>query len=57
MEGTRGPYIKWLNYGYEGWKPYSYPDIKSALTDNNSYGNEFVITKLSIYEIKETSND
>lgn len=49
----KGPFIKWLNFGYEGWKPYSYNSIKEAL-EAETYGNEFIITKVVNYEVSET---
>jgi len=39
-----GPYIVWLDYGYEGWKPESYPDLGSAIR-SPKYGNDWEITK------------
>lgn len=44
MDGIDGPYIVWENYGYEGWKPKSYPNLKEALTTPR-YVSEWEITK------------
>ena len=43
-ERTAGPYIVWTNYGCDGWRPESYPDLISALLAER-YNSEFVITK------------
>ena len=44
-----GPYIVWLNYGYDGWAPRSYDTLKEAI-EGDRYGEDFVITKLVQYE-------
>jgi hypothetical protein len=51
-EDIKGPYIVWLDYGYEGWKPESYPDLASALT-SPKYGNDWEITKKVIFKIND----
>lgn len=51
-----GPYIIWLDYGTEGWKPTSYEDLKSAL-EADKYCNNWIITKIVKYEVKEENND
>lgn len=47
-----GPIIKWEDFGYEGWKPRSYPNIKSALLDGY-YSGTFVITRKLDFETVE----
>lgn len=49
-----GPYIVWENYGYAGWQPKSYSTLKEALTAQR-YNSEFVITRLSDFEVVEQS--
>lgn len=51
IEDAKGPYVVWLNYGYEGWSPTSYNSLKEALEIEKSY--EYVITKKCEYEIRE----
>ena len=52
-EDADGPIILWLDYGnYEGWKPVSFDSVKEALEDDR-YGNEFRVTRLTRYEVKE----
>lgn len=43
-EDLKGPFIRWLNYGYEGWKPSSFQTLKEAI-EAQRYGEEMVITK------------
>lgn len=50
-KNTDGPYIRWLDYGYEGWHPDSYDTLAEALEDDRY--NSFVITKAVQYEIKD----
>lgn len=47
-----GPVIRWQNYGYEGWKPSSFPTIETALRAEH-YGNDFIITRVANYRIVE----
>lgn len=42
---TSGPFIVWENYGYEGWHPKSFGDLRTALTATR-YNSEFVVCKL-----------
>jgi hypothetical protein len=51
--GTSGPIILWLDYGYEGWQPYSFNTVKQAL-EANKFGSTFIITRKADYVIKET---
>lgn len=30
-DGTHGAFILWIDYGYEGWHPYSYDTFKAAV--------------------------
>ena len=53
-EDLIGPYIVWEYYGYEGWHPKSYPDLKSAL-EAQRFNSEFEVTKKVEYEVKETN--
>jgi len=53
-DDPHGPYIRWIHFGYEGWRPKSYDTVKEALIDEN-YGNDFVITKIVDYEVKENA--
>ncbi len=52
MDNTKGPYILWKDYGYEGWKPESYNSIKECL-EAPKYGNSYIITKLCEFEVKD----
>ena len=52
--GTDGPVILWLDYGYEGWKPYSFETVADAL-HVGKFGNDYVITRKATYEVKETA--
>ncbi len=45
-----GPFIMWLNYGYDGWAPHSYDTLKDAL-EGDRHGEEFVITQLVQYDL------
>lgn len=48
---TSGPIILWLDYGYEGWAPYSFQTLEEALQADRSMAvrpEGFVIT----YRIK-----
>lgn len=47
-----GPYILWLDYGCEGWKPESFPTLKQALSANR-YSSNFVVTKLLDFDVVE----
>ncbi len=38
-----GPIILWADYGYEGWKPYSYNSIDEALKASKYC--DWIITK------------
>lgn len=38
-----GPYILWVDYGYEGWKPQSFNSIEEALKSEKY--SEWIITK------------
>jgi hypothetical protein len=38
------PYILWINYGSEGWKPDYFNTLREALLAPK-FGSEFVITK------------
>lgn len=49
---TEGPYILWINYGCEGWKPGSYHSLEEALRVD-TYGSEAIITKEVSYFIQE----
>ena len=42
-EDLKGPFIRWVNYGYEGWKPESFLDLASMLTTPCHH--DFEITK------------
>jgi hypothetical protein len=51
---AEGPIILWLDYGYEGWKPYSFDSVADAL-HVSKFGNDFVITRRATYEVRETN--
>jgi hypothetical protein len=51
-----GPYILWVDGGYEGWSPRSYPTLTEALSDWRD-GSKFVITKVVKYEVVEAPDD
>lgn len=52
-EGTEGPIIMWINYGSDGWKPTSYPSVRSAL-EADRFTSQFIITKPLAYDVVET---
>ncbi len=39
-----GPYIVWINYGYDGWAPYDYETVEDALKHKAS-GDEWILTR------------
>lgn len=47
-----GPVIRWDDYGYEGWKPYSYATLTEALADDR-HGSRFVLTRRVDYVVAE----
>lgn len=50
----KGPVILWLDYGTDGWRPCSYPSIRAALEDRNSwFAWRYIITRPVEYEIVE----
>ena len=49
---AKGPVIRWLDYGYEGWKPHSFDTIRDAL-EWPGYGSPYVITRLAVYEVAD----
>lgn len=53
--GTRGPFIVWENYGYEGWHPKSYNTLAEALQAQR-YNQEWVITKPVQYAVNEIAD-
>lgn len=52
---TRGPFIVWENYGYEGWQPKSYETLKEAILAER-YHTEFVITRPVNFDVAVTEN-
>ncbi len=55
-EDTKGPFILWLDYGYDGWQPKSFATIRAAL-ESEKYGTGFVITKAVEYQIVECAHE
>ena len=51
-EDTKGPFIVWENYGYEGWQPKSYQTLKEALT-GQKLTSEWTMTKLVHFVVNE----
>lgn len=51
-KATDGPYIVWLDFGYDGWSPESYATLKEAL-EAPRYDSDYVITRKCEYEISE----
>jgi hypothetical protein len=51
---TAGPIILWENYGYEGWKPTSFPTVRDALAAQR-FNSEFVITRVADFQVVECS--
>lgn len=49
----KGPIILWINFGYEGWAPYSFETVEAALKAEK-YDCPWTITKAVQYEITET---
>ena len=52
MKDAEGPFILWINNGYEGWSPTSYPTLKEALMGER-YNSEWVVTRLIEFEVVE----
>ena len=50
-ENIKGPFILWVDYGYEGWKPRSFNTIKEAL-EAEKYS-AWTITKTFEFEVTE----
>lgn len=52
---TEGPYIVWVNYGYNGWSPTSYATIQEAIVHGSreAYGYEIVVTKTVSVKVEE----
>lgn len=54
IKDAEGPIVIWFNGGYEGWSPKSYPDIKSALMEQECrFNSEWVLTRIINFEIIE----
>ncbi len=51
-EDTKGPFIVWENYGYEGWQPKSYNTLKEAVIALR-FNSEWIVTRLISYEVTE----
>lgn len=49
---VKGPYIRWLNYGSEGWQPDSFATLTEAV-EAFGYSRDLVITKLVLYDVVE----
>jgi hypothetical protein len=49
---TKGPFIRWLDYGVEGWSPDSFPTLRAAI-DADSYGRPIIITRRVEYDVIE----
>lgn len=47
---AKGPFIRWLDFGYEGWHPHSFDTLKEAI-EWTGYGHGHVITKLAAYDV------
>ena len=52
MTKPTGPYIKWEDYGSDGWKPTSYATLEDAVKDKAWY--DSIITKEVTYKVEET---
>jgi hypothetical protein len=50
-EPPTGPYIVWVDYGYEGWQPKCFNSLKEAVSENHF--SRFVVTKLVNYDVIE----
>jgi hypothetical protein len=50
----QGPIIRWVDYGYEGWRPTSHPTLTDALVADR-YATTFVLTRLVEYEVVDMS--
>lgn len=46
-----GPYVVWVNNGYEGWRPTSYNTLKEALEGQKF--SEWCITKIVDFDVTE----
>ena len=52
MEHEFFEYIVWVDYGSEGWSPYSFDTLEAALLCE-SYGSRKIITKQVKYKVEE----
>jgi len=48
-----GPVILWIDYGYDGWLPLSFPTARAALEAPERGWSPWVITRLVSYDIVE----
>lgn len=49
---AQGPFILWMDLGYDGWSPRSFKTLKEAL-ETEKYSTEWVITKTVEYNVEE----
>jgi hypothetical protein len=52
LKDASGPIIVWEYYGYEGWHPKSYHNLKAALSDTR-YNSTFVVCKRMDFDVTE----
>lgn len=50
------PFIRWTDFGYEGWSPMGFDTLKEAL-EADSYGSRWVVTKRVEWSPVETVTD
>lgn len=53
-DDVKGPFIRWDDYGCEGWHPVSYDTMEEALSDDR-YGHQFTLTKVIEWRVIEKS--
>jgi hypothetical protein len=51
---TKGPYIVWQDWGYDGWSPTSYNTLKDALSASRMTS-RFVLTKVVDVDVVEAA--
>ena len=55
LTSFEGPYILWLDYGTEGYKPFSFQTLKEAL-ESQKYSSGWIITKKVEYRVIEIND-
>lgn len=51
-DDVKGPFILWLDFGYEGWKPQSFNSLDEAIKADK-FMSEWIITKPVDFKVIE----